>query len=115
MLTIQEFSVFNACMHSQDNALYKSSGITEDRVKALEQRVELQEDEIMVLKSSLADVLRRLKEVEANSHNAGPRKSSPLKSGFTFLLAHCKKSFLPYGCRCAVRSNGQAAIILKDH
>lgn len=56
------------------------SGITEDRVRALEQRVDLQDDEIAVLKAALSDVLRRLKEVESASSYTSPRKPGPLKS-----------------------------------
>ncbi|XP_076816178.1 echinoderm microtubule-associated protein-like 2 isoform X2 [Clavelina lepadiformis] len=56
-------------------------GITDGRVRALEQRVELQEEEIAVLKSSLADVLRRLKEVEGNPPHI-VRKPSPIKNAF---------------------------------
>uniref|UniRef100_H2Z3H7 Uncharacterized protein n=1 Tax=Ciona savignyi TaxID=51511 RepID=H2Z3H7_CIOSA len=52
----------------------------EDRIRALEQRVELQEDEITVLKSSLSDVIRRLKDVESSTHHVGLRKPTPLKS-----------------------------------
>uniref|UniRef100_H2Z3H4 Uncharacterized protein n=1 Tax=Ciona savignyi TaxID=51511 RepID=H2Z3H4_CIOSA len=55
---------------------------TEDRIRALEQRVELQEDEITVLKSSLSDVIRRLKDVESSTHHVGLRKPTPLKNAF---------------------------------
>nr|XP_026693817.1 echinoderm microtubule-associated protein-like 2 isoform X4 [Ciona intestinalis] len=54
----------------------------EDRIRALEQRVELQEDEITLLKSSLSDVIRRLKDVETSSHYGGMKKPSPLKNTF---------------------------------
>nr|CAB3242502.1 echinoderm microtubule-associated protein-like 2 [Phallusia mammillata] len=57
-------------------------GNTEDRIKSLEQRVENQEDEIALLKSSLADVLRRLKEVETSSVASAYRKPSPMKNHF---------------------------------
>lgn len=40
----------------------------EDRVSHLEQRLQLQEDEIQLLKSALADALRRLGYCEEQSH-----------------------------------------------
>lgn len=39
----------------------------EDRIRALEKRVEMQDDEIALLKSAMADMLRRLNETESNS------------------------------------------------
>lgn len=38
----------------------------DDRISYLEQRLQLQEDEIQVLKAALADVLRRLSTCEEN-------------------------------------------------
>lgn len=60
----------------------------DDRISYLEQRLQLQEDEIQVLKAALADVLRRLSTCEENGINLqkkGPHKgrrspASPLAS-----------------------------------
>nr|XP_039259121.1 echinoderm microtubule-associated protein-like 2 isoform X2 [Styela clava] len=59
---------------------------TEDRLRALEQRVEMQEDEITLLKSSMADMLRRLAETEnsmQHKNNTFVRKPVALKGQFT--------------------------------
>lgn len=50
-----------------------------DRIASLEQRVQMQEDEIQLLKSALADVVRRLnlsEEQHAMSSRRGPTKGS---------------------------------------
>ncbi|KAJ3613096.1 hypothetical protein NHX12_019352 [Muraenolepis orangiensis] len=44
-----------------------------DRVASLEQRVQMQEDEIQLLKSALADVVRRLN-LSEEQHTLGPRR-----------------------------------------
>uniref|UniRef100_A0A8D2KWD5 Uncharacterized protein n=1 Tax=Varanus komodoensis TaxID=61221 RepID=A0A8D2KWD5_VARKO len=50
-----------------DDNLSGASGMeVDDRISYLEQRLQLQEDEIQVLKAALADVLRRLSTCEEN-------------------------------------------------
>uniref|UniRef100_A0A8C9WNF4 EMAP like 1 n=1 Tax=Scleropages formosus TaxID=113540 RepID=A0A8C9WNF4_SCLFO len=52
-----------------------------DRIASLEQRVQMQEDEIQLLKSALADVVRRLnisEEQQAMLNRKGPTKARPL-------------------------------------
>lgn len=55
----------------------------DDRLSHLEQRVQLQEDEIQLLKAALADALRRLgccEEItQASSKKGGPTKGQSLK------------------------------------
>lgn len=46
----------------------------DDRISYLEQRLQLQEDEIQVLKAALADVLRRLSTCEENGLNLSKRR-----------------------------------------
>lgn len=48
-----------------------------DRIASLEQRVQMQEDDIQLLKSALADVVRRLnitEEQQAMQNRKGPTK-----------------------------------------
>ena len=50
-----------------------------DRIASLEQRVQMQEDEIQLLKSALADVVRRLnhsEEQQAMGTRRGPTKGN---------------------------------------
>uniref|UniRef100_A0A668AB88 EMAP like 1 n=1 Tax=Myripristis murdjan TaxID=586833 RepID=A0A668AB88_9TELE len=52
-----------------------------DRIASLEQRVQMQEDEIQLLKSALADVVRRLnlsEEQQAMGTRRGPTKARPM-------------------------------------
>lgn len=52
-----------------------------DRIASLEQRVQMQEDEIQLLKSALADVVRRLnvsEEQQAMGSRRGPTKGSEM-------------------------------------
>uniref|UniRef100_A0A669BW25 EMAP like 1 n=1 Tax=Oreochromis niloticus TaxID=8128 RepID=A0A669BW25_ORENI len=52
-----------------------------DRIASLEQRVQMQEDEIQLLKSALADVVRRLnvsEEQQAMGARRGPTKARPM-------------------------------------
>ncbi|XP_012693858.2 echinoderm microtubule-associated protein-like 2 isoform X2 [Clupea harengus] len=50
----------------------------DDRLSHLEQRLQLQEDEIQLLKAALADALRRLGHYEEQTH-PGPRRPAPTK------------------------------------
>ncbi|XP_036397591.1 echinoderm microtubule-associated protein-like 1 isoform X2 [Megalops cyprinoides] len=75
---------------NDDSASAASSMEMSDRIAALEQRVQMQEDEIQLLKSALADVVRRLnlsEEQQAMGTRRGPtkdqaavRKSPPSES-----------------------------------
>ncbi|XP_048830553.1 echinoderm microtubule-associated protein-like 1 isoform X5 [Brienomyrus brachyistius] len=64
-----------------DSASAASSMEVTDRIASLEQRVQMQEDEIQLLKSALADVVRRLnvsEEQQAMVNRKGPTKARPL-------------------------------------
>uniref|UniRef100_A0A672IHS8 Uncharacterized protein n=1 Tax=Salarias fasciatus TaxID=181472 RepID=A0A672IHS8_SALFA len=68
---------------SDDSASAASSMEVTDRIASLEQRVQMQEDEIQLLKSALADVVRRLnlsEEQQALGSRRGPTKGNPLSS-----------------------------------
>ncbi|XP_015280651.1 PREDICTED: echinoderm microtubule-associated protein-like 2, partial [Gekko japonicus] len=68
-----------------DDNLSGTSGMeVDDRISYLEQRLQLQEDEIQVLKAALADVLRRLTTCEENGlslQKRGPSKVYQLLRG----------------------------------
>ncbi|XP_053553445.1 echinoderm microtubule-associated protein-like 1 isoform X1 [Bombina bombina] len=62
---------------NDDSASASSSMEVTDRIASLEQRVQIQEDEIQLLKSALADVVRRLnvsEEQHAMQNRKGPTK-----------------------------------------
>uniref|UniRef100_A0A3P8YJT1 HELP domain-containing protein n=1 Tax=Esox lucius TaxID=8010 RepID=A0A3P8YJT1_ESOLU len=66
---------------NDDSASAASSMDVADRIASLEQRVQMQEDEIQLLKSALADVVRRLnasEEQSAMSNRRGPTKARPM-------------------------------------
>ncbi|KAI1895666.1 hypothetical protein AGOR_G00108570 [Albula goreensis] len=66
---------------NDDSASAASSMEVTDRIAALEQRVQMQEDEIQLLKSALADVVRRLnlsEEQQALGTRKGPTKARPM-------------------------------------
>ena len=58
------------------------------QVEELERRIELQENEINVLKTSLVDMQKRLKEVEAAVVELNSKKSSPVQSK-ALLMHNC--------------------------
>ncbi|XP_029681730.1 echinoderm microtubule-associated protein-like 1 isoform X2 [Takifugu rubripes] len=63
---------------NDDSASAASSMEVTDRIASLEQRVQMQEDEIQLLKSALADVVRRLnvsEEQQAMGSRRGPTKA----------------------------------------
>nr|XP_013805174.1 PREDICTED: uncharacterized protein LOC106490336 [Apteryx mantelli mantelli] len=66
------------CKMRNDSISAASTSDVQDRLSALELRVQQQEDEITVLKAALADVLRRL--AISEDHVASVRKSAPSKS-----------------------------------
>uniref|UniRef100_A0A9L0RL81 EMAP like 1 n=1 Tax=Equus caballus TaxID=9796 RepID=A0A9L0RL81_HORSE len=62
---------------NDDSASAASSMEVTDRIASLEQRVQMQEDDIQLLKSALADVVRRLnitEEQQAVLNRKGPTK-----------------------------------------
>ncbi|XP_076833613.1 echinoderm microtubule-associated protein-like 1 isoform X2 [Brachyhypopomus gauderio] len=66
---------------NDDSASATSSMELTDRIGSLEQRVQMQEDEIQLLKSALADVVRRLnvsEEQQAMLNRKGPTKARPM-------------------------------------
>ncbi|XP_029586645.1 echinoderm microtubule-associated protein-like 1 isoform X3 [Salmo trutta] len=66
---------------NDDSASAASSMEVTDRIASLEQRVQMQEDEIQLLKSALADVVRRLsisEEQNAMTNRRGPTKARPM-------------------------------------
>uniref|UniRef100_A0A8C8FP80 HELP domain-containing protein n=1 Tax=Oncorhynchus tshawytscha TaxID=74940 RepID=A0A8C8FP80_ONCTS len=69
------------CNTVDDSASAASSMEVMDRIASLEQRVQMQEDEIQLLKSALADVVRRLnisEEQNAMINRRGPTKARPM-------------------------------------
>ncbi|XP_068110774.1 echinoderm microtubule-associated protein-like 1 isoform X2 [Hyperolius riggenbachi] len=65
---------------TDDSASASSAMEVTDRIASLEQRVQIQEDEIQLLKSALADVVRRLnasEEQQALQNRKGPTKAPP--------------------------------------
>uniref|UniRef100_A0A8C2JSH7 EMAP like 2 n=1 Tax=Cyprinus carpio TaxID=7962 RepID=A0A8C2JSH7_CYPCA len=76
------------CLALSDDNVSAGSGMEmDDRISHLEQRVQLQEDEIQLLKAALADALRRLgccEEItQASSKKGGPTK------GQSFIMTLC--------------------------
>ncbi|NXA46222.1 EMAL1 protein, partial [Nothocercus julius] len=70
-------NVFFLLFHIDDSASAASSMEVTDRIASLEQRVQMQEDDIQLLKSALADVVRRLnitEEQQAMQNKKGPTK-----------------------------------------
>ncbi|XP_049595377.1 echinoderm microtubule-associated protein-like 1 isoform X2 [Syngnathus scovelli] len=81
-----------------DSASASSSMEVTDRIASLEQRVQMQEDEIQLLKSALADVVRRLnasEEQQAMSSRRGPTKEPPLMRKSPSADSHVGKSARP--------------------
>uniref|UniRef100_A0A8D0GUG6 EMAP like 1 n=1 Tax=Sphenodon punctatus TaxID=8508 RepID=A0A8D0GUG6_SPHPU len=67
---------------NDDSASAASSMEVTDRIASLEQRVQMQEDDIQLLKSALADVVRRLnitEEQQAMQNKKGPTKGLHFK------------------------------------
>uniref|UniRef100_A0A452SCV3 Echinoderm microtubule-associated protein-like 1 n=1 Tax=Ursus americanus TaxID=9643 RepID=A0A452SCV3_URSAM len=74
--------------YCNDDNLSGTSGMeVDDRVSALEQRLQLQEDELAVLKAALADALRRLRACEeqgaALRARGTPKGRAPPRLGTT--------------------------------
>lgn len=69
-------------LYLDDSASAASSMEVTDRIASLEQRVQMQEDDIQLLKSALADVVRRLnitEEQQAMQNKKGPTKGLHFK------------------------------------
>ncbi|CAO2604375.1 Echinoderm microtubule-associated protein-like 4 [Lemmus lemmus] len=71
------FKMVNIFFFIDDSISAASTSDVQDRLSALESRVQQQEDEITVLKAALADVLRRL--AISEDHVASVKKSVPNK------------------------------------
>ncbi|XP_061698832.1 echinoderm microtubule-associated protein-like 1 isoform X8 [Syngnathoides biaculeatus] len=83
---------------NDDSASASSSMEVTDRIASLEQRVQMQEDEIQLLKSALADVVRRLnvsEEQHAMSARRGPTKEPALMRKSPSADSHVGKSARP--------------------
>ncbi|XP_075049643.1 echinoderm microtubule-associated protein-like 1 isoform X7 [Mixophyes fleayi] len=83
---------------SDDSASASSSMEVTDRIASLEQRVQIQEDEIQLLKSALADVVRRLnvsEEQQAMQSRKGPTKARPLVQTLPLRAAVNSETILP--------------------
>uniref|UniRef100_A0ABM5FBG5 Echinoderm microtubule-associated protein-like 1 isoform X1 n=1 Tax=Pogona vitticeps TaxID=103695 RepID=A0ABM5FBG5_9SAUR len=83
LLKETSFCMMSDCegMAVDDSASAASSMEVTDRIASLEQRVQMQEDDIQLLKSALADVVRRLnitEEQQAMQNKKGPTKARPL-------------------------------------
>ncbi|NXL00030.1 EMAL1 protein, partial [Mesembrinibis cayennensis] len=77
LLIIHLFLLF----YLDDSASAASSMEVTDRIASLEQRVQMQEDDIQLLKSALADVVRRLnitEEQQAMQNKKGPTKDQSM-------------------------------------
>ncbi|NWY96030.1 EMAL1 protein, partial [Loxia curvirostra] len=72
---------FSLLLCLDDSASAASSMEVTDRIASLEQRVQMQEDDIQLLKSALADVVRRLnitEEQQAMQNKKGPTKDQSM-------------------------------------
>ncbi|NXT06315.1 EMAL1 protein, partial [Prunella fulvescens] len=76
-----DFFFFFLLLCLDDSASAASSMEVTDRIASLEQRVQMQEDDIQLLKSALADVVRRLnitEEQQAMQNKKGPTKDQSM-------------------------------------
>ncbi|XP_030625749.1 echinoderm microtubule-associated protein-like 1 isoform X2 [Chanos chanos] len=83
---------------NDDSASAASSMEVTDRIASLEQRVQIQEDEIQLLKSALADVVRRLnvsEEQQAMLSRKGPTKARPMMAALPLRPTLNNGSVLP--------------------
>uniref|UniRef100_A0A8C7H1H2 EMAP like 1 n=1 Tax=Oncorhynchus kisutch TaxID=8019 RepID=A0A8C7H1H2_ONCKI len=84
--------------NTNDSASAASSMEVMDRIASLEQRVQMQEDEIQLLKSALADVVRRLnisEEQNAMINRRGPTKARPMMAALPLRHTVSNGSVLP--------------------
>uniref|UniRef100_A0A673HIZ1 Uncharacterized protein n=1 Tax=Sinocyclocheilus rhinocerous TaxID=307959 RepID=A0A673HIZ1_9TELE len=76
------------CLSLSDDNVSAGSGMEmDDRISHLEQRVQLQEDEIQLLKAALADALRRLGCCEEITQSSS-KKGGPTKGHDHFRFCH---------------------------
>uniref|UniRef100_A0A8C1VEE2 EMAP like 2 n=1 Tax=Cyprinus carpio TaxID=7962 RepID=A0A8C1VEE2_CYPCA len=88
------------CLSLSDDNVSAGSGMEmDDRLSHLEQRVQLQEDEIQLLKAALADALRRLGCCE-DITQASSKKGGPTK-GQCFIMSCCFVLFFDVFLSCA--------------
>ncbi|XP_054988385.1 echinoderm microtubule-associated protein-like 1 isoform X2 [Sorex araneus] len=83
---------------NDDSTSAASSMEVTDRIASLEQRVQMQEDDIQLLKSALADVVRRLsvtEEQQALLSRKGPTKARPLVQTLPFRATVNNGTVLP--------------------
>ncbi|XP_068110780.1 echinoderm microtubule-associated protein-like 1 isoform X8 [Hyperolius riggenbachi] len=83
---------------TDDSASASSAMEVTDRIASLEQRVQIQEDEIQLLKSALADVVRRLnasEEQQALQNRKGPTKARPLVQALPLRATVNSETILP--------------------
>lgn len=83
---------------NDDSTSAASSMDVTDRIASLEQRVQMQEDDIQLLKSALADVVRRLnitEEQQAVLSRKGPTKARPLVQTLPFRTTVNNGAVLP--------------------
>uniref|UniRef100_A0A674CCA0 EMAP like 1 n=1 Tax=Salmo trutta TaxID=8032 RepID=A0A674CCA0_SALTR len=86
------------CYTVDDSASAASSMEVMDRIASLEQRVQMQEDEIQLLKSALADVVRRLnisEEQNAMINRRGPTKARPMMAALPLRHTVSNDTVLP--------------------
>ncbi|KAG9481485.1 hypothetical protein GDO78_010615 [Eleutherodactylus coqui] len=89
-------SLFQFC--NDDSASASSTMEVTDRIASLEQRVQIQEDEIQLLKSALADVVRRLnvsEEQHALQNRKGPIKARPMVQALSRKTTVNSETILP--------------------
>ncbi|XP_066464063.1 echinoderm microtubule-associated protein-like 1 isoform X6 [Eleutherodactylus coqui] len=89
-------SLFQFC--NDDSASASSTMEVTDRIASLEQRVQIQEDEIQLLKSALADVVRRLnvsEEQHALQNRKGPTKARPMVQALSRKTTVNSETILP--------------------
>ncbi|NXB70866.1 EMAL1 protein, partial [Donacobius atricapilla] len=80
-LSIIDNAFYSLLFCLDDSASAASSMEVTDRIASLEQRVQMQEDDIQLLKSALADVVRRLnitEEQQAMQNKKGPTKDQSM-------------------------------------
>uniref|UniRef100_A0A8C2JIQ1 Uncharacterized protein n=1 Tax=Cyprinus carpio TaxID=7962 RepID=A0A8C2JIQ1_CYPCA len=73
---VQKKSIFLFLCLPDDSISAASTSDVQDRLSSLELRVQQQDDELMVMKAALADVLRRLAQSEDSAAAAKKQQSS---------------------------------------
>ncbi|KAJ8356237.1 hypothetical protein SKAU_G00190310 [Synaphobranchus kaupii] len=90
---------------AMDDSVSAASGVdVSDRLSTLEQRVQMQEDELHMLKSALADLLRRLslsEERQATVSKTGAAKARPMMQARSLGSVANSSAVLPRKIRTA--------------